>query len=232
MPSSPAQRMPPPNADLPADPAQARGLGLLVQGRQYAARCQRPHWDFAVDLYELWAAGLTSADLRLLLLQGHVASATEVRSSASGRRRFRRHHGLRFTASTCFVLTDAGAAHAERVLGFVAEWGSAGYGSPGPVGLTPAERPRWEAATRTLYVGGCVVKRLRQPASVQELILASFEEEGWPERLDDPLPPRPELDPRARLQDAIRNLNRALACPVLRFGGDGTGTGILWRRTC
>jgi hypothetical protein len=38
-----------------------------------------------------------------------------------------------------------------------------------------------------------------------------------------------ELDPKVRLHDTIKALNRHQVFEVLRFLGDGTGRGIAWR---
>ena len=59
-------------------------------------------------------------------------------------------------------------------------------------------------------------------------ILAAFEEEGWPSRIDDPLPPQPEQDSKRRLSDTIKCLNRKQASPLIHFRGDGTGEGVVW----
>ena len=48
----------------------------------------------------------------------------------------------------------------------------------------------------TKRVGDRVVKQFRVPAGNQELILAAFEEMGWPPHIDDPLPPVHDLDPK------------------------------------
>lgn len=56
----------------------------------------------------------------------------------------------------------------------------------------------------------------------------AFEEEGWPPRIDDPLPPLAQLDPRRRLHDTIKALNRKQKRALLRFMGDGSGEGIRW----
>jgi hypothetical protein len=76
------------------------------------------------------------------------------------------------------------------------------------------------------FAGKCLRTRTR-PAKNQELILASFEELRWPPRIDDPLP-GDCLDPRARLHDAIRQLNASLLPPLIMFGRDGSGHGIAW----
>jgi hypothetical protein len=87
-------------------------------------------------------------------------------------------------------------------------------------------RPRWDASRRELWFGGERCKRFRQPTKTQELILSAFEKEGWPDRIDDPLPAGPDDDPRQRLSDAVRKLNNNR---YLRFELDGTSEGILWR---
>jgi hypothetical protein len=88
--------------------------------------------------------------------------------------------------------------------------------------------PHWDPATRVLRFGGHVVKRYRVPSSTQEVILAAFQEEGWPPRIDDPLPPVGAANPKHRLRDAIRHLNSNQKSRLIRFRGDGTGQGILW----
>ena len=62
----------------------------------------------------------------------------------------------------------------------------------------------------------------------QEAILAAFQEDGWPARIDDPLPPVAETDPKRRLSDTIKCLNRKQQNALVRFSGDGTGEGVLW----
>jgi hypothetical protein len=76
-------------------------------------------------------------------------------------------------------------------------------------GLPDAERvvPHWDATQRELAVDGQVVKQYHVPARNQERVLAAFQEEGWPDRIDDPLPGRPDHDPKRRLNDTIKKLN-------------------------
>jgi hypothetical protein len=86
----------------------------------------------------------------------------------------------------------------------------------------------WNDSRRELCVGEAIVKRYREPAPNQEAILRAFEEEGWPPRIDDPLPPVNGIDPKRRLKATIHDLNRNQRIPLVHFHGDGTGTGILW----
>jgi hypothetical protein len=79
-----------------------------------------------------------------------------------------------------------------------------------------------------LYFAGQIVKRFRWRAVNQEKILSAFEDDGWPPRIDDPLVPSPQIVSKRRLGDAIKCLNRRQANALLRFGGDGTGEGIIW----
>lgn len=88
--------------------------------------------------------------------------------------------------------------------------------------------PTWDSVRRELRVGVQVVKRFHNPAPVQELILAAFEEEGWPPHIDDPLPPCDGIDPKKRLHNAINCLNRNRAARLIKFHGNGTRTGVRW----
>jgi hypothetical protein len=88
--------------------------------------------------------------------------------------------------------------------------------------------PVWDGALRELHWRGRLVKRFNQRAPNQEMILAAFEEEGWPPHIDDPLPQVPGIDAKQRLHDAIKNLNRHQTHRLLRFSGDGTGEGVRW----
>jgi hypothetical protein len=89
--------------------------------------------------------------------------------------------------------------------------------------------PVWSKDTRTLSFGGLVIRQYRWPAANQELILDVFQEDGWPLRIDDPLPPVDELEAKQRLRDTIRNLNTHHLRSLIRFFGDGTGEAICWK---
>ena len=89
-------------------------------------------------------------------------------------------------------------------------------------------RPTWDAGRHQLRVGEIIVKEYKLPSPNQETILAAFEEEEWPPSVDDPLPVHPDLDPRRRLHDTIKSLNRNQRCFLIRFMGDGSGEGVRW----
>jgi hypothetical protein len=88
--------------------------------------------------------------------------------------------------------------------------------------------PHWDLRTRTLFVGRRVVKQFRVPSRNQETVLNAFQEEGWPRRIDDPLPCRGGLNAKYRLHFTLARLNRCGTEPLIRFFGDGTGEGICW----
>lgn len=92
-------------------------------------------------------------------------------------------------------------------------------------------RPAWDKARRILVFSGVVIKSFNWPARNQELILTAFEEMGWPERIDDPLPITEGISQKDRLHDTIKCLNRKRLVKSIRFAGDGTGQGICWRRS-
>ena len=88
---------------------------------------------------------------------------------------------------------------------------------------------RWDGSRRDLWLGDLLVKQFRSPAAAQECILATFQEDGWPPRIDDPLPCGKSVQlPQDRLRDVVRSLNRNQRQGRIRFSCDGTGQGILW----
>jgi hypothetical protein len=224
---------PPPAAPFPAAVGLGRhiapGLAILVDASDLSAACHADDWAFAVEIDQLLSAGLSYNALRWLAYNGYVRHADEATRTDSPRRTFRRSAPLAFTRDTCFVLTPAGAEVARQIL-TAAE-------PPGPKGgcaLRLAEPggtagvPSWDPVRRELRWRAALVKQFRLPAPNQELILAVFEEEGWAEYIDDPLPSRAGQDPKQRLHDTIKSLNRNQRHRVLHFRGDGSGRRVGW----
>ena len=220
---------------LASDPAARcrAALQCLAEAHWYARDAQCEIWEFAVDWNELSATGLAPRDLRWLLKKGYIARAREVTAAPAVVRHIE-PAGPTFGHDDCFVVTDAGLA-VLRASGVGATQPDApaifAINRVSSVEDRAGLRPHWDAQRRTLAVGDTLVKRYRQPSSVQELILAAFEEEGWPARVADPLPRRGDQEPKRRLHDAIRALNQHQAASLIRFGGDGTGEGVLWELT-
>lgn len=94
----------------------------------------------------------------------------------------------------------------------------------------PAALPRWDAVGRLLWFGRRLVKRFVVPATNQDVVLAAFQDAGWPEVIDDPLPRTPGIDARVRLHNTIKHLNHCHECRLIRFGGSCDGRGVRWRR--
>lgn len=91
-------------------------------------------------------------------------------------------------------------------------------------------KPTWNSARRELCLGDKLIKRYRQRPGNQERILAAFQEDGWPEKVDDPLPFLPDSQAKKRLRDTVHSLNSNHATNnILRFEMDGTGEGVLWQ---
>jgi hypothetical protein len=70
-----------------------------------------------------------------------------------------------------------------------------------------------------------VIKRIRSLKQAKNvvLILDSFEELGWPERVDDPLPGGSGIDRVERLYEAVKSLNDRLK--LIRFSKVGECVG-------
>ena len=228
--------IPPSNgqAGVPILRRGSEGLRLLLDAFQYAADVARDVWDFSVEIDTLRQAGWGNSEFRWLVCKGFVRHAVEttlVGDETRSYRHPRRAQALIFSGKTCFILTDAGFHFAASVLDRLApppaepdpESGllTAGIASVGCL-------PKWDRERQELRVGDVVVKQFKVPAANQERILAAFEEDGWPIRIDDPLPPAAEQDSKRRLHDTINSLNRNQRHHLIRFIGDGTGQGIRW----
>ncbi len=172
-------------------------------------------WEFAVEIRILLEVGLSLTNLRWLIFQGYVNHARERTRETDRQRQFCRVRNLACYSDTCFVLTLKGLELFRS--GAVTLHASAAD-----------RKPHWDGQRRKLVWGESVIKEFRLPADNQEAILSALEEEGWPSRIDDPLPQTGEQEPKVRLHDAIKGLNRRQRHRLIRFRGDGTGHGILW----
>lgn len=109
-------------------------------------------------------------------------------------------------------------------------WGSELLIRPAPGEARGAWRvePVWDASHRELRYNGRVVKRYRVPAPNQIAVLDAFQEEGWPEFIDDPIPPVDDHNSKRRLSVTIKTLNQRQIAPLLRFHGNGDGQQVHW----
>jgi hypothetical protein len=205
-------------------------LELLVEAFSFAHRFRRNKWDFAVEISDLCAAGLTMTGLRWLLCSGFIEAAIEETQPRSKRRAFRPLLNLGFPARTCVVMTENGMQFAREVLESATPFVSPTLNGEGNGHHTDvrSNHPCWDADRRVFHLGGIVVKQFKVPAPNQETILSAFQEEGWPPRIDSPLSPRPGEDAVRRLNDSISRLNRNQRHRSIRFRSDGKGEGICW----
>jgi hypothetical protein len=229
---------------VPLDPNSRVALGQLRQAYTCAQDAEAELWDFALEIGRLFDAGLTISDLRWLVAKRFVQHGQESSVYGGPHRLFRRGAGFFFENSTCVVLTPSGAAFVDHLLRgpVVSQEGiqpladeeaappeNGHLGDHHANGTTHvAVKPSWNPTRRELSLNGTVVKRFRVPAPNQELILSAFEEEGWPDHIDDPLPVSDDIDPPTRLHDAINRLNGCQTPRLLRFSGNGTGDGVRW----
>ncbi|MEQ9379955.1 MAG: hypothetical protein RJP95_03775 [Pirellulales bacterium] len=219
-------------------------VALLLQARQYALSLQTNVWEFALELHIFLAVGISINDLRWLACHGFVVHGEEIELKTEGVREFRTGPRLSFTQRSCFVLTHEGVQFSSQVVTSVPE-------GPPPHGVadrsklltssesngsseehSPSEDvialPFWNQDLRELSLMDELVKRYRLPSPNQEMVLQAFQEEDWPTRVDDPLPPVPDLEPKRRLHDTIKSLNRHQKTRFIRFKGDGRGEGVIW----
>lgn len=194
------------------DPQVYVGLRLLLAAYDKTEALQCGVWEHPVQIRALRAAGIENGVLRRLVDEGLARMGTE---PANGEEQRPTSRGLRQALHcdrACFVLTNSGVHVARR-------------GCPGPASDGV---PRWDGESRELRLDDWVVKRFRRPAPDQEAILAALEEQGWTRNLDDPLPPQDGQVAKQRFHDAIKRLNKGQKPWLIRFMGNGLGTGLRW----
>lgn len=201
-------------------------LVQLLEADTCARDAQAAPWDFAIEINDLMALGLTKSHLRWLIRKGCVRHAREVTQPSDLVREFQPIQNLAFTKDTCFILADAG-----RLLARTANSRSAAlrlFNDGDAAAASPVSVPHWDHDRRALCVGKQIVKRYRVPSPNQEAVLEAFEEERWPHHIDDPLPPHAEQDSKSRLNNTIKCLNRHQEPHIICFSGDGMGEGVCW----
>lgn len=225
----------------------ASGLDLLLRAHHYARSSSVDVWQFALEVTELRQAGFTNNEFRLLLVNGYVDHALEITLPGDESRTFRQSGPFSQLSGTCFVLTQTGVHFAGEILDNAAAEPNSHRDTSinrlmdqtsnrarrssfngGPQENLWEATPTWDANRKELRLGGQIIKVFKWPASNQELVLTVFEEEGWPARIDDPLPAVENQDPKRRLHDTIKCLNRSQKSPLIHFRGDGTGEGVIW----
>jgi hypothetical protein len=200
----------------------------LLGARREAEKKGLPPRHHPVSLESFRTQGIEDVFLAWLLYQGHVEHLRLPARRRGGRTSPYPVASTVLDAESAFVLTPEGAAFASSLPArprraiedaFPTDWERVRLG-----GLVP----RYEAGERVFRWGKHILKRFRQPASNQEIVLMAAEELGWPKWFDDPLPVAPRLNSKVRLHETIKALNRNQCPHLIHFKGDGTGTRVGW----
>jgi hypothetical protein len=163
-------------------------------------------WAFAIPAGTLRKAGVKDSDVVWLVTNGLLMSRHLRPTSRRPKRRPDPNH------DSFVALTDIGATLVEQYC----------FG---------AITPFWDPTLRALTVNGQVIKEYRQPSTKQELVLAAFQEDGWPRQIDDPLPrghKSLDCDPKGCLRKVVENLNRAQHPSTVFFSASHNGEAISW----
>lgn len=200
-------------------------LACLAQARRYAESLSLTVWDFAVEFETLLRLDVSANDLRWCVAAGLVDHANETTATDGQRRSFVDATSLSFGSRTCFALSPTGVRMAGA---FEPVEEDAELPAPAAVDRQPTVKPVWDAERRQLSVDGVVVKHFKLPSPNQVTILSTFQEDGWPYHIDDPLPACPTVSPKERLRYTIKSLNKYQKHRLIRFCGDGRGEGICW----
>ena len=72
------------------------------------------------------------------------------------------------------------------------------------------------------------MRKVPKPARSRNIvrILDTFEDDGWPQEIDDPLTSGGSDERRRR---TVETLNKKMLKPWMRFECNGDGTGFIWR---
>jgi hypothetical protein len=163
-------------------------------------------WASAFPGEALVTAGLEHDDLKWLFANNLLATQREQMAKRRGRDR------NRSSSDDALVLTEAGAAFLQRF-------------------CLPAYKPHWDAAHRELSVDRDVIKSFHRPSENQQLVLAAFQEDGWADQIDDPLPRKSlmgDTQAKTRLRKTVEHLHRGQHPPSLLFRATGNGQCIAW----
>jgi len=89
----------------------------------------------------------------------------------------------------------------------------------------PAIVPRWLKASGELWFGNAIIRRIPRPRGAENIvaILDSFESDGWPRRIDDPITSGGDSSTRRR---TIESLSKGMK--AIRFFCAGDGEGFCW----
>ncbi len=136
-------------AEIPefAEPL-VRALAMLLEGSLLAADVQQSPWDFAVEVEELRALGLSRNAVRWLVSKGYALHAVETTDPGGPTgRQFQPLAHVAFEATACLVLTEAGVQLARALRWPGPTETPAAPAVPG-IGthLPAARRPQWDAA--------------------------------------------------------------------------------------
>ena len=195
----------------------------LYRAHQFAMECNRSPWQFAIEIQQLQRTGITSEEVRWLIGKNLVDHAEEISAPGDKQRTFQSPGGFTLTDRTCLILTEFGVHAAQLTIESI-------QSQPVPPSdpYVDTLKPRWDTVRHELRLGNVLVKKFKWRAANQEAILNAFEEDGWPAHIDDPLTQTAQVNPKRRLSDAIKCLNRKQQNALIRFCGDGTGEGVLW----
>jgi hypothetical protein len=209
-------------------------LDLIVAYLKLLAACwearesQVPSRARGVPLRQFHADGVADHLLVWMLYQGHIEHLRPDHPGEGGPGGVVAG-SLVFQNSSLFCLTEWGEAFVNDFLEQLLVHGSDRAVDAAWNQLILGELVPWyDKDNRVFSWGRHELKRFRQPAGNQELVLCAAEEVVWDRWFDDPLPRRPGTNPKQRLHDTIKDLNRRQLRPLIHFEGDGTGQRVGW----
>jgi hypothetical protein len=201
----------------------------LLLARWDARDRQLPCRARAVPLRQLRAKGVADHLLLWMLYQAHVEHLPPNRHAHNSGPVWGFEGSLLLQASSFLSLTELGEAFANAFLDTaLAPGGEGPFEAAWDRLILGNLLPRYDKEDRVFSWGRHALKCFRQPSANQELVLCGAEEQGWVSWFDDPLPKCPGTNPKRRLHDTIKDLNRRQLPYFIHFKGDGSGQRVGW----
>jgi hypothetical protein len=178
-----------------------------------------------VQVGTLLRAGLTKADLSLLLQNGYLEIIEDDPVIARARRLPSRQTA--WPGSAQVGLTAPGAALAGQILFPLSDDQKRKRGFPD---LTLPATPSWDEQQGILSWDDKVIERFRRPAPNLLALIHALSKSNWAGWTPNPFRSTAKRSAQSLLHDTIKNWNKSPMSKFIRLHGDGSGTGFLWER--
>jgi hypothetical protein len=139
--------------------------------------------------------------------------------------RISEEHALRWLVTHGFDLTRDLAVPGDVLEELTFRPGPPASGQERRLAAASSPLPQWDKDAGELTRDGAVIRKVKPTAHNLRKILACFQEDTWPRRIDSPF--SDDEAGKQALRETVRELNKKLT--QIQFVCDGSGAGIEWK---